>query len=74
MITQDLRAIDLDAKWTPKRRVQRYGLHADSTIWLPLARAVVTTFGKPLEETKKNLPIRMKPCARQSRDGEMAGL
>jgi hypothetical protein len=73
VITQDLEAVDLDAKWTPKRRVGRYGLHVDSTIWLsPRARGCAH-FQKT-EETKKNLPTMMKPCERQSRDGDVAGL
>jgi hypothetical protein len=44
-----------------KRRSERIGLHVDSTIWLALARAVVTFFVKPLEETNKVLPGEMKP-------------
>jgi len=55
MITRDLVVGDLDAKWTPNRRVGLYGLHADSTIW-PLARAVVAAFRGPLEQTTPNNP------------------
>jgi len=35
MKTKDLNPLDWDATWTPKRRLGRYGLHLDSTIWLP---------------------------------------
>jgi hypothetical protein len=61
MITRHLVVVDLDAKWTPKRGLGWFGLHADSTIWR-LARAVATSLLGSLEETTPDvLPIRRMP-------------
>lgn len=41
----------------PKRRVEWFGLHMDSTMPLP-SGAVVTLFREALEETNEILPIK----------------
>jgi len=51
MITQDLGAVDLDAKWTPERRVGRLGTPRGLHHLATLARAVATNLCGSLEET-----------------------